>query len=276
MVSGAARKEAAAMHLSRLLSSVSVGALTLILVACGQVGSARRAATAPPAPEAQQLSTTVAGITLPHGWTLVTYTAAIPYSTQPEFTKLTELKVTARCQPGERMVGAGYGATEVFEYNASIGASYPLDDHTWVAIGGTQAGIQIGVYCLHGDHLPTVVIASNPAGVAACPAGAVLLAEGFGQAAAGATTRPTYALCATSGVEAGARATAPATFDSNHNGYMAAYASVSCPAGQIAFGGGATGVFDFASAASADFTGWGITGGGEGSGAVYADCVRLI
>ena len=127
------------------------------------------------------------------------------------------------------MVGAGYAATSVFEYNASITTSYPTDDHTWVATGGAQAGIQLDVYCLHGAHLPTVVIASTTSGAVMCPANSVLLAEGFGRAITGATARPTYALCATTGVEAGARATAAVTFDSYHNGYMPVDASVNCP-----------------------------------------------
>jgi hypothetical protein len=234
-------------------------------------------ATSIPTLGAQQVSTRVTQlqrITRAHDWLLVTYTAAIPYADRPG---AAELKVTAGCRPGERMVGAGYAATSVFEYNASITTSYPTDDHTWVATGGTQAGIQLDVYCLHGDHLPTVVIASTTSGTVRCPAHSVLLAEGFGRlAAAGATAWPTYALCATTGVEAGATATASVTFDSNHHGYMPVYASVHCPAGQITVGGGTIGVTNFTSGASADFTSWEVTGGGQGNGTVYADCVQLV
>jgi hypothetical protein len=174
------------------------------------------------------------------------------------------------------MVGAGYAATSVFEYNASITTSYPTDDHTWVATGGVQAGIWLDVYCLHGDHLPTVVITSTTSGAVICPANSVLLAKGFGRSVTGATASSTYALCATSGVEAGATATAAVTFDSIHNGYMPVNASVNCPAGQITFGGGTIGVSNFASGATAGFTGWEITGGGQGNGTVYADCVQLV
>jgi hypothetical protein len=76
-------------------------------------------------------------------------------------------------------------------------------------------------------------------------------------------------------VTAGATATKSVTFDSNDNGYSPVYASVKCPAGQIAFGGGSIGLGNFASGASADFTGWEITGGGQGNGMVYANCVKL-
>lgn len=259
------------MRASRLPHIVSVGALAFILLACAQPGHAEAPVT--PAPQAPTEVTQAQGISLPHGWTLMTYTAAIPYA-YPQ--KAAELKVSAGCQPGERMVGAGYAATDVFEYNANIFTSYPTDDHTWVASGGSQAGIELDVYCLHGDNLPTVVIASATSGAVACPADSVLLSEGFGQQAPGATMSTTSALCATSGVEAGATPTAPVTFDSNHNGYMSVSAYVKCPAGQVAFGGGSTGVDNFASGASADFTSWGITGGGGGKGAVYADCVRLV
>lgn len=267
------------MRASHLPGMVSVSAsallLALLLPGCSQPG--RRVATDTPTPAAHQASTTVVqaqGLNLPHGWTLVTYTAAIPYAYQPE---VAELKVSASCHRGERMVGVGYAATSVFEYNASIIASYPADDQTWVAIGGSQAGIELNVYCLHGDHLPTVLVVSGVYGAITCPVGSVLLAEGFGQQAAGAAAPPTaYTLCATSGVAVGATATAPVTFDSNHNGYMPVYASVTCPVGQLAFGGGTTGIGNYASGASADFTGWDITGGGQGSGSIYADCVRLV
>jgi hypothetical protein len=205
----------------------------------------------------------------------VIYTAAIPYAYRPG---VAELKVSTGCRPGERMVGAGYAATDVFEYNANITSSYPTNDHTWVATGGAQAGIELDVYCLHGDHLPTVVIAGGDSGAMRCPARAVQLAEGFGPLAAGATAQSSsalYALCATSGVKAGVTATAPVTFDSDHNGYMPVDAAVSCQTGLLAFGGGAMGVSTFASGASADFSGWDVTGGGQGNGTVYADCVQL-
>jgi hypothetical protein len=262
------------MRPSRLLSSISVTAVTLILLACGQPGYP--VATYTPTLGAQQLSTRVTQlqrITRAHDWILVTYTAAIPYADRPG---VAELKVSAGCRPGERMVGAGYAATSVFEYNASITTSYPTDDHTWVATGGAQAGLQLDVYCLHGDHLPTVVITSTTSGAVMCPANSVLLAKGFGRSVTGATTRPTYALCATTGVKVGTTATASVTFDSIHHGFMPVDASVNCPAGQMAFGGGTIGVSNFASGASADFTSWDITGGGQGSGTVYADCVQLI
>ncbi len=264
------------MRTSRLLSIMSASMLTLVLLACGPARAPYRAATDTSRSAAQQAPTRVTrsqGIPLPHGWTLVTYTAAIPYAYSP---KVSELRVSAGCHPGERMVGAGYAATSVFEYNANITASYPADDHTWVATGGTQAGIQLDVYCLHGAQLPTVVIASATAGAVVCPADSVLLAEGFGSSAAAATAPTAYALCAIAGVEAGVRATALVTFDSPHNGYMPVYASVSCPTGQVAFGGGVTGVTHFASGASANFSGWDITGGGQGQGSVYADCVWLL
>src|SRR6516225_6113655 len=150
------------MRTSRLPRRSSVSALTLLLLACGQPG--HPVATSIPTLGAQQVSTRVTQlqrITRAHDWLLVTYTAAIPYADRPG---AAELKVTAGCRPGERMVGAGYAATSVFEYDASITTSYPTDDHTWVATGGTQAGIQLDVYCLHGDHLPTVVIASTTSG----------------------------------------------------------------------------------------------------------------
>jgi hypothetical protein len=234
--------------------------LALTLLACGQAGVTH---ITTPAPKAS----------LPHGWTVVTYTAALPYVYQPG---VTELKVTTGCQPGERMVGAGYAATDVFEYNANITSSYPTDDHTWVVTSGTQAGLQIDVYCLHGDHLPTVVIVSNAVGDVECSTGATLLAAGFGQPVDGSTAQPSYALCATAGVAPGKRTTAPVTFDSMQHGYMPASGIVRCPAGQTAFGGGANGVHYFASEATANFSGWQIIGGGQASGTVYADCVRLL
>lgn len=267
------------MRAFRLLGRPSVGLLALILVACGQVGQPLGGATATLRPVARQEPTTTTpyqGTPLPHGWTLITYTAAIPYSDQPGFTSQAELRVTAGCHPGERMVGAGYAATDVFEYNATIASSYPINDHSWSVTGGTQAGIQLDVYCLHGDHLPTVVIISGPFGAVACPADSVALAEGFGPPAGSGSEQTSYALCATSGVQAGSRTTSSVVFDSSQNGYNAASASARCPTGQIALGGGATGVAYFASGTNADFAGWTITGGGNGSGAVFAMCVRLL
>lgn len=107
-----------------------------------------------------------------------------------------------------------------FEYNARVSTSYPLDDHTWVVTAGAHTSIELDVYCLHGNHLPTVVIASETGGRIACPAGFVLLTEGFGRLVVGTAVRPSEALCATAGMEEGTLATAPVTFASNHNGYM--------------------------------------------------------
>ncbi|HEX8727876.1 MAG TPA: hypothetical protein VF739_04595, partial [Ktedonobacterales bacterium] len=111
------------MSASRLFKSISASLLVIALAACGQAGLPQRGATAATRPVAQQEPTTVAsyqGTALPHGWTVVIYAAAIPYSDQPAFTSQTELRVTAGCHSGERMVGAGYAATDVFEYNARI------------------------------------------------------------------------------------------------------------------------------------------------------------
>lgn len=270
------------MSASRLCKSISASLLALALTACGQAGLPQRMATATTRSVTQQEPTTVAPYQrapLPHGWTLVTYSAAIPYSNEPAFHSQPELRVTAGCHSGERMVGAGYAATDVFEYNARITSSYPIDDHMWTATGGTQAGLQLDVYCLRGDHLPPVVIVSGPSGGVACPAGSVALAGGFGPPSGGGSARTVYALCATSGAQAGSRATAPITFNSNQNGYMPVSGAARCPAGQIAFGGGVTGVdvaSYFASGATADFAGWAVAGGGGGSGVVYASCVRLF
>lgn len=271
------------MHLFRLLSKISI--LPIIVMACsGRTTVLTSPAPTIPVPTVRPAPTTVTqaqGIALPHGWTLVTYTAAIPYSSQPNFAKQKELRVSAGCQPGERMVGAGYAATSVFEYNANIMSSYPTSDHTWVATGGTQAGIQLDVYCLHGANLPTVMVTSGPPGAVECPANSVLLAEGFGLTPAWVTEPPPYMLCATTGVKAGTPVASAFTFDSSKTGYSPGHASVSCPAGQITFGGGATDMNTyasaaFASAASADFTGWEITGGSPTTGVVHADCVQML
>lgn len=267
------------MHIPRLLIRISI--LPIIVMACGRSATILTSPwyTPTPVPTAQPAPTKVTqahGIALPHGWTLVTYTAAIPYSSKPAFAMQKELKVSAGCQPGERMVGAGFAATSVFEYDAHIMSSHPASDHTWVATGEAQTGIQLDVYCLHGANLPSVTVVSGGPGAVECPANSVLLAEGFGESPDWATGPPAYALCATSGVEAGASVAAAFTFDSINNGYLPGHASVSCPAGQIAFGGGATGMNAFVSGASADFTAWNITGNDPATGAIHADCVRLL
>lgn len=258
-----------ASHLASLL------ALVLAILACGQSS----VQLAPPASSSyaniQKSRTLDTRLSLPHGWLLYHASAAIPYDwlTTPKLGS--ELAVSASCQPGERMLGAAYGATSVFEFNATIFSSYPVDDHTWTASGGTQAGLEVDVFCLHGDHLPGVTIAAGEAGSGACPSGTTLLSAGFSREPTGRALRPAgYLLCASSGVTAGEVATEHVILDANSHSYSAQRAEVTCAAGQLAFGGGSLDVEAFASGPTEAFGGWAITGG-NGTGTLYANCVRF-
>lgn len=208
------------------------------------------------------------------------------------------LTISASCPPGEQMVGGGFAATDVFEYDAYILASYPSSPASWTVVGSSDSHFALGVtvYCLRAGFSLGMRVAQGGVdgagqGYAACPTGAVLVSGGFRSAApvgmsvprdngwaiaSSDTTARAYALCAAGHVRSDTPAQVSFTLHATTNGYQPEAFHVACPVGQVV-GGGFSGPFlALSSTADAgDFSGWSLVAGGDGDGALMADCVTI-
>jgi hypothetical protein len=72
------------------------------------------------------------------------------------------------------------------------------------------------------------------------------------------------------------RSTTPFTLNATTNGYQPRSAIVACPAGAIGLDGGATVGLALVSKAGDGFTRWEVVAGGDGAGAVYANCITFV
>lgn len=201
--------------------------------------------------------------------------------------------VSASCKAGEQMLGGGFESGDLFEYAASIRASYPSSPTTWTVTGRSSISffyVTVLVYCLQTKLPLASSIAQTTAAYGAkvaCPRGTVLLNEGFDFSQAqdlpnlsgsgGNTVAPgvRYALCAANHVLSGKTATAIFNPHSTANGYHPGDGKANCPTGQIATGGAFTGTDTIlgSSATGADFAGWSITAGGDDDMTISAICV---
>lgn len=179
---------------------------------------------------------------------------------------------TASCHPGEQMVGGGYAATDIFEYDASVAASYPSSGDSWTAVSGSSAfyTLTAEVYCLPGQPNIGAGVTLDEQGSGHCASGGVALSLGFNGAAR-------YVICATKHVRAAP--TVHSTFNpmSSSHSYEAAQTSLTCPAGQAATGGWVAGPeMALAShSAGAPYATWTFTLGGDGDIALSVICVTF-
>ncbi len=206
-----------------------------------------------------------------------------------------QVSVSASCLPGEQMLGGGFGASDVFEYAASISASYPSSANTWTVSGSSISTFQLSaeVYCAPASTslgIQRAQSASSGAGHVACPQGTVLLSGGFQGGQRVSIARPqgngwegnseqVYALCAAQHVAAGTLATSSFRVQSSSTGYQPGGGDVRCPAGQVATGGGFAGgsaiLASRLETTDAHPSGWGVTAGGDTEVVVYAVCRDL-
>jgi hypothetical protein len=210
--------------------------------------------------------------------------------------------VSVSCQPGEQLLGGGFSSSDLFEYAATIAASYPSSATTWtvtVAAPSSYFDIQAAAYCLPATapfHIQIVQAGGSiGASVAAVtwPGATVLLSggvhssrpldvsrpqgNGWTGATVGASTQ-VYAICtARHGVRAQVVASAFNAHSSSHR-YAPGGGSVACPTGWIATGGGFAGGGDLVVGSQATglaFTGWSVTAGGDADVTIAAQCWAL-
>lgn len=205
------------------------------------------------------------------------------------------LSVSASCKPGEQMVGGGFGASDVFEYDAAIEASYPSGANTWTVMGssGSEFQLEAEVYCVPAAlSLGIQQVQANvaPAGSAACPQGTVVLSGGFqssrplqaiypqGNGWYGASfdaSAHVYALCAAQHVLRGSVVTVTFNVYSSTHSYYPGEGRAQCPARQVAAGGGFDSEGDLilsSGMAAAPSSGWSVEAGGDVNVTVYAAC----
>lgn len=188
-------------------------------------------------------------------------------------------QVSAICPRDTQMIGGGFAATNVFEYDALVTASYP-DPHdnglrTWTAIAGSSSSFTLSAeaYCLRqGLDLQISLHMEADGRVAICAGGTLPLSAGFNGGAS-------YVLC--SGRDNHTVSGAPVTFNpqSSSHSYYPGGATLPCPGDTLALGGviSAGGGRLLASySAGQPFTHWIIVLGGDWNVTASATCVTII
>jgi hypothetical protein len=187
-------------------------------------------------------------------------------------------RVSVSCPSGSQMIGGGFEATDVFEYDALVMASYP-DPHdsslrTWTAIAGPSSTFSLSVeaYCLnHGPALQISLHTLSGGQAAVCPGASALLGSGFN----GETS---YVLCA--GQHASVSSGTPVTFNphSSSHSYYPGAVTLTCPSNTLALSGDiiAGGDTMLAShSAGQPFTHWIMVLGGDYDVTASATCVNI-
>lgn len=138
------------------------------------------------------LSVLACGVeTLPVGGLVITYTTSATVDTAPAY----RATLVASCEASEQLIAGGYSATDVFESDYFLDASYPSAPNAWTVSvhSGSHFALQVFAYCLRsGPALGTRIIQGS-----ACPAGTTRLSQGQRGGAP-------YTLCAAHAVTAGA------------------------------------------------------------------------
>jgi len=200
------------------------------------------------------------------------------------------LTVSVSCPPDEQMLGGGFAASDVFEYDAHITASYPANPQTWTVEGNASSSFWLSAYayCWRSPSLVGIQIAQGGHEVV-CPAHTSVIGGGFqgldrshnvsfpsGNGWRSGATR-TYALCATNTFSPAKIATIVFNVQSSSHGYMPGGANVTCPMGSVALSGGFNSGGDeiLASTVGATFSTWTILAGGEGDVTGYGLCVSV-
>lgn len=186
-------------------------------------------------------------------------------------------QVSASCQAGSQMIGGGFAASDVFEYAASIIASYPSSANTWTVTAGSSSTfiLEGDVYCLASTpSLGVQIVQTSAASTsgASCPTGAIQLSDGFNH-----STSQSYALCAAQRVSADATATMRYNPHSSSHSYYPGSATLACPAGQTAISGDSSGGDTTLASQSTGtpYQSWFFTVGGDSDQTLSVRCVTF-
>lgn len=226
----------------------------------------------------------------------------VSYSAQATFQSgqnTYRLSASASCKQDEQMLGGGFAASDVFEYDAFIEASYPSSATTWTAIGFSSSSFQLEayVYCLKASvpfGIRLVQSEGVPGGQVACPKGTILLSGGFqssqpiqasypldngwSSASVGSPVQ-VYALCASQHITASPVATAVFNAQSSSHQYQPGGTSLACPTEQAAIGGGFDSQGDLFLTSRSNgsaFSGWSVVAGGDAKVTVSVVCWAFI
>ncbi len=231
--------------------------------------------------------------------TAYTHVRVVAYSTTSADASVQSrdlLTISASCRPGEQMLGGGFAATDVFEYDAYILASYPSGAATWTVSASSHShfSLTVTVYCLQAGFsagIQQVRGGTASPGEATCASGSVLVGGGFRssepvdssmprdatwQAGVSGSDAQVYAMCAATHVRLTGRVPQPIDLHATTNGYQPESFSTTCPVGQIAVGGFSAGGLVLASEAEPpDFSAWSLEAGGSGPGDLVAACLEI-
>lgn len=266
----------------RLTAILSACLLLSLLSACSVVSSSRAIATA----------TATSSLPILPPYRLSGYAASLVAYSQTvksiEASPRPPLTVAVSCAPGEQMIGGGFVASDVFEYDAFITASYPSSTTTWTVSGKSSSHFWLSayVYCWQSSTAVSVQIVRG-AGDVTCPAGTSLLGGGF--QGSGEVSRPiangwhaengqAFALCATRYPSPVRVVTASFNAHSQAHVYAPGGIVMTCPAGSFAIGGGFSSGGDLILVSQATlpaFSGWTLAAGGDANVAGYAVCVSV-
>ncbi|HEX9036502.1 MAG TPA: hypothetical protein VF808_05875 [Ktedonobacterales bacterium] len=191
--------------------------------------------------------------------------------------------VSASCHPGEQLIGGGFSASDIFEFDALITASYPSDPHTWTAVAGHSAefALTVEAYCLVAHPDLGVTIIHSSAGQPACPTREAALGSGFAEqppTLGPNVTVTTYVLCATRLRDASVTVQTEYNPHSSSHSYAPGSVTLTCPPGRIAIGGdaGAGGNWLLASSsAGPPYSGWVMAFGGDSDQSPSATCASI-
>ena len=183
--------------------------------------------------------------------------------------------VSVSCPVGTQLIGGGFSASDVFEYDALVTASYPAggDLRTWTVVAGHSAAFTLTAeaYCLsHGPDLRISLHATNGP-QAFCPPPTSTLSAGFNGAIA-------YALCASQ--HASDASLVHTTFNprSSSDGYEPSTVTLACPTGALAMGGVISGGDRLLSSfsAGAPYLNWTFVVGGDDDTTVTTICANIL
>lgn len=268
------------MNRKRLKGGVLLLALSMLFSACGAASPSKTTAGSPTKTAAAPLDPQI-----------------VTYSASARIQVGRPIAVSASCKSGEQMIGGGFAASNLFEYAAYIEASYPSDANTWTVTATAPASyfdLAAEVYCASTPislGIQIVKGAGGAGGLVGCPEGTRLLSGGFQGSAPVTASYPVengwstglndqvYALCARQHVTAGWVVSSLFHVHSSAAGYQPSGASVSCPAGQFAAGGGFASqgalIVSSVGGGGPPLSGWSVSAGGDSDVTVYALCAAL-
>ncbi len=193
------------------------------------------------------------------------------------------VRVSVSCPAGAQMIGGGYGATDTFEYDAFVDASYPSSAYTWTVVSGSSAAfyLEADIYCLTAKFPLDVQIVQMSEAAASgdgCPTGSIQLGEGFNHPSDFSSSGLFYYLCASQHVSAGTVVTTRYNPHSSIHSYYPGSVTLACPSSQIAISGDTDGgdIVLANQSAGAPYTSWSFTAGGDGDLALTVRCVSFI